>query len=217
MNVKHRSVLTPPERANTVEVEDVGSLQHSQAAHMGGALAQFLQIGVRVLAKPCGVQRGHPEIGHPQPEPVLPRGVLLQVAERHQRDHIPVRGRTRHAEIVGDVSDPQHRPQRRETRKDRQATLKGLRETRLTQTRKRPHRPSSTNNRPTTRHHTSPGDPAHRLGQRLDGAGGTSSSMSLSSSPSSRSTPNAAICASLANTSPGIWSTFDWYSKCSAL
>ena len=138
MQVEVDLALSAAEAAHAVDVQDVGAVEHAEAGRVGGALAQLLEVGVGVLAQPGGVQRGHAEVGDAQPEAVLARGALLEVAERDERDHVAVRGRAAHAELVGDVGDPEHGALGREAAEDRKATLQRLRVARLTQARDRP-------------------------------------------------------------------------------
>ena len=102
--------LLATEAARAVDVEDLLAVEHAEAGRVGGALAQLLELGMRVLAQPGRVERGHPQVGDAQAEAVLARGALLEVAERDERDHVAVGGRAAHAELVGDVGDPEHGP-----------------------------------------------------------------------------------------------------------
>ena len=94
-------------------------------------MAELLEVGVGVLAQAGGVQGGHPEVGHAQPQPVLARGALLEIAERDERDHVAVRGRAAHPELVRDVGDPEHGTLGREAAQDRKPALQRLAVARL--------------------------------------------------------------------------------------
>ena len=87
---------------------------------------------MRVLAQAGGVECRHAEVGDLQPEAVLARGALLEITEGDERDHITMGGRARHAEIVGDIRDPEDGTLGREAGKNRKPTLERLRVARFT-------------------------------------------------------------------------------------
>ena len=138
MQVQIDGALTTAEAAHAVDVEDLCAVEHAEVGRVTAALAQFLEIGMGMLAQARGVQRRHAEVGHAQPEAILARGALLQVAECDERDHVAVRGGAAHAEVVGDVCDTEHRALGREAAEDRQAALERLRVARLAQAGDRP-------------------------------------------------------------------------------
>ena len=94
--------------ARARDVDDLGAVEHGDVDGVTGAPAQFLQIGLGVLAQAGGVQRRHSQVGDVQAETVLARCALLEVAEGDEGDDVAVRGGAAHAERVGDVRDPEH-------------------------------------------------------------------------------------------------------------
>ncbi len=95
---------------------------------------------MRVLTQPHGVQRRHPQVGDAQPQAILARSLLLQIAQREKRDHIPVRRRAAHLQLAGDFGDTKRQMLRRKTAQDRQAPLQRLRVPRIAQVGDRPNR-----------------------------------------------------------------------------
>ena len=112
-------VLAAAAAADTLDADDLRSVEDRDADRVGRAQAELLDVGAGVLTQAGRVHRRQAEIGDVQRQAVLALRALLQIAERHQRDHVAVRRAATHAEHVRELGDPQQRALVGEASEDR--------------------------------------------------------------------------------------------------
>src|ERR1700683_4548777 len=126
MEVKSDFAPSAPAASHAVDEHHVGAVEYTETSGVGAPLPKLIEVEVGMLAQPCRAQCGHAEVGDAQPEAVLARRAPLEIAEREQRDHVAVRGRAGHAELIGDVRDPEHGALGCEATQDRETALERL-------------------------------------------------------------------------------------------
>ena len=128
MKVQIDLSLSLARAATALDVEDVRAVEDGHVHRMAGRVREILEVGRRDLAELHRVDRGEPEIEHPEAEPVAPgRPVLLEIAEVRKRRDVAVGARTAEPDLAREVTHAEEWAGRGERGKDREAAFEGLR------------------------------------------------------------------------------------------